>query len=82
MATDNIFHPNLLGEVFASRHRSILLKSDLWLEEKYGMDLEMQKRKLPPRYDYIKIDEEGNPTGESVPKLLDFNNTQKMQEHL
>jgi len=74
MATNNIFHPNLIGEIFASRFRTILMKCEIWLEEKYGMDFENHKRKLPPWYEYVKVDEEGNETGVVVPNLCNFDN--------
>ena len=66
------FHPTLIGNVFASRFRSILFKCEIWLEEKYGKSYELHSRLLPPWYTYAEIDSKLEETGRYVPKLIDF----------
>jgi len=66
------FHPILIGNIFASRFRSILFKCEIWLEEKYGKRYDLQSRYLPPWYEYPELDSNMRPTGNTVPKLMDF----------
>jgi hypothetical protein len=74
--SDNIpewtFHPILIGNIFASRFRSILFKSEIWLEEKYGKSYELHSRVLPPWYTYPETGPNLQLTGAMVPKLIDF----------
>jgi hypothetical protein len=66
------FHPKLVGNIFASRFRSILFKCEIWLEEKYGEKYDTHKRMFPPWYEYEEIDKDDPEKKIRVPKLIDF----------
>ena len=50
------------------------MKSEIWLEEKYGNSYNLHKRQLPPWMGYRELDKEGDPTGNWIAKIIDLEN--------
>jgi hypothetical protein len=72
--TDTQFHPTLVGEIFSSNFCSIIFKSEIWLEEKYGKRYDLHRRKFPPWMGYNDFDKDYNPSGVWIEQMLDLEN--------